>query len=280
LAVFSPHRTDIDGSVLSTSPNIEFPPVETGGRKRPRVQWVLLWLALATIYAVTGYVCAQISAQVGNVSSMFYIPSGISLTVSLLWGRRVWPGVFLGEIAMALATHRSIPSALIMACGNGLDAYLAGWWFRDRPGRRIEFNRLKDVLRLLAGELLILQPISAAVGMFAITRGHPLPGPLFLATATSWYSSNVYGQFVIAPAALVWTQGFPPMRRRFEGLELAVFSALILAVGAFGYGRWASNAGPAPGRGHPHFPPAGLGIHPLLPSRCGDRRVAHGPLRL
>ena len=65
--------------------------------------WIPFWIVLAAVYCVTGLLCAGISARIANVSWMFYIPSGISLLCSLLWGARVAPGVFLGELAMAIA---------------------------------------------------------------------------------------------------------------------------------------------------------------------------------
>lgn len=211
---------------------------------RPFWIWIVFWLMLAAVYALTGVLCSDISAQVANVSWMFYIPSGISLIAALLWGARVWPGIFIGELTMAIVAHQPMMSSVIMAVGNALDAALAGWWFRDRPGRRIEFNRLMDVISLLAAELLVLQPMSAAFGMLAITYGHPLPRAVLASTAGAWYTANLYAQFVMAPVALVWIQGVPPMKRRGEPLELAVFSLVMAAVGAFGYGRWATHGVP------------------------------------
>ena len=44
------------------------------------------------------------SAMVANVSWMFFIPAGLSLTCALLWGAKEWPGVFLGELAIGLTS--------------------------------------------------------------------------------------------------------------------------------------------------------------------------------
>ena len=209
------------------------------------VTWVICWIFLAAAYALTGLLCVNISAQVANVSWLFYIPAGISLSAALLWGRGVWPGIFVGEFAMALLTHQSLSSSLIMSSGNGLDAALAGWWFHDRLGRRIEFDRLRDVIGLLAVELLVLQPMGALFGMAAISMSQPIPRGMYAQAFGAWYSANIFAQFVMAPACLVWTQR-NRVKRPVRYLELAAAIIVTLIVGAFGPGRWASDLLPLP----------------------------------
>lgn len=213
---------------------------------RAHWSWPLLWLGLAVVYFATGRLCVALSAQVANVSWMLYIPAGLSLIAALFWGRWVWPGIFLGELAMCLSTGESPRTCLIMATGNGLDAALAGWWFHDRLGRRIEFDRLPDVVQLLFAELLILQPLSTVMGMIALTTaGHVHRNELWEA-ASAWYAANVFAQFVSAPAALVWLRWSRPARKPAEYLELAALGALTLLVGAFGPGRFAIAGLPLP----------------------------------
>src|ERR1700728_1443786 len=113
-----------------------------------RTSWILLWVGIAVVYALTGLLCVQLSAAVANVSWMLYIPAGLSMMASLMWGRRVWPAVFAGELAMCLLTGQSLATGSIMAAGNALDAALTGWWFHDRLGRRIELDRIHEVVQL------------------------------------------------------------------------------------------------------------------------------------
>ncbi|MFI5336257.1 MAG: MASE1 domain-containing protein [Opitutales bacterium] len=215
-------------------------------QERRRWVWGLFWLGLAGSYFLTGRLCIAISAAVANVSWVLYIPAGLSLTAALLWGRRVWPGVFAGELAVGLATGEPPWASLLMAAGNALECALAGWWFRDRLDRRIEFDRLQDVVELLAAELLILQPLSMMFGMFALdTAGHIPPGRLF-ATASAWYAANIFAQLVMAPSALVWIRWSRPAMDRRGYRELAALGTVTLLVGALGAGRWAMHGLPLP----------------------------------
>lgn len=208
--------------------------------------WILIWIGLAVTYFIAGKFCIAMSALVAGVSWVLYVPAGLSLTAALLWGRWVWPGVFLGELAATLANGQPLGSCLIMAGGNSLDTVLAGWWFHDRLGRRLEFDRLGDVVQLLLGELLILQPLSACVGMLALSAEGSLPADELWSTASAWFASNIFAQFVIAPPVLTWIRWRRPGRTAQEWRELGVLAAVTLVLGAFGPGRWALHGWPLP----------------------------------
>lgn len=207
--------------------------------------WLFFWLALATAYWLTGRLCIAASAMVANVSWMLFIPAGLSLTSALLWGAKVWPAVFLGELAVCLTSHEPLATSLLMATGNGLECALAGWWFHDRPNRRIQFDSVRDVVGLLLGELLILEPLSTAMGMLGLHVAGHLPAEKLWATAAAWYAANAFAKFLMAPSVLVWLRwSRPALRQRY--LELAVLALLTLTVGAFAAGRWAVHDLPLP----------------------------------
>lgn len=153
-------------------------------------------------------------------------------------GGVVWPGVFLGELAATLSWGQPLGSCLLMACGNGLDAALAGWWLHDRLGCRIQLDRLDHVLRLLIAELLVLQPMGALFGGGALAMmGTMHPWHVFR-VLPAWYASNVMAQMVIAPVVLAWMQWRRPAEGRRACWELGTLAALTLAVGVAGSLRW------------------------------------------
>lgn len=208
--------------------------------------WLLGWSVLAAAYFATGRLCISVSALVANVSWMLYIPAALALIAALFWGARVAVGVFVGEFAMTLASGQPLHVGALMATGNGLDAALAGWWFRDRLGRRIEFDRLRDVVQLLVAELLVLQPLSAVFGIVALLTAGQVPAGQVWTTVSAWYAANVFAIFLAAPAAVVWLRWSRPAQTKAEWAELAALSALTLLVAAFGAGRWAIPGLPLP----------------------------------
>ncbi|HWA86680.1 MAG TPA: MASE1 domain-containing protein [Opitutus sp.] len=211
-----------------------------------RWQWLLLSFVIAVAYFLTGRLCIAVSALVANVSWVLFIPTGLSTTCALLWGRRVWPAVFAGELAIVLVAGQPFSSAVVTAAGNALDAGLVGWWFHDRLGRRIEFDRLAEVAQFLAAELLVLQPISTAFGMLGLHFAGVFREAGFWSTSGAWYAANVFALLVTAPTAVVWIRWRLPARTRAEYAELAALAFLTLLVGAFGPGRWAIPHLPLP----------------------------------
>lgn len=216
------------------------------GVTRAKWYWPVGWIALAAGYYLSGRLCIAVSALVANVSWVLFIPAGLSLTSALLWGRRVWPGIFLGELLIGLTTGQTPVASLLMAVGNALDAGLAGWWFYDRRGRRIEFDRLADVVQLLVAELLILQPLSTAMGILAVAVTGTTAASSLWPAATAWYAANVFAVFAAAPTALVWIRWHKPAVKQSEYWELTALTVLTLVVGAFGPGRWAVAGLPLP----------------------------------
>jgi integral membrane sensor domain MASE1 len=208
--------------------------------------WLGLMAGIAAVYAVTGLVCVSLSAEVANVSWMLYIPAGLSIMSSLMWGSRVWPAIFVGELAMGIASGQSLATSSVMAFGNGLDAALTGWWFHDRLGRRIQLDNIQEVVQLLAALLLVLQPLCTVIGMSALLLTGKMPAHMLGTTAAAWYSANIYAQFIAGPTAIAWLRWPRPARKRAEYLELAALAAVTLVIGAIGPGRWAFRPLPLP----------------------------------
>ena len=229
---------------LPTSWSLVISPSSHMNLSRAHWHWPLAWGALALTYFLTGRLCFAISALTGNVSGVLFIPAGLSLIASLFWGARVAPAVFIGEFAIGLSTGISFPGSLIMGAGNALESAIAGWWFRDLPKRRIEIDRLSDVVQLILASLLVLQPISTTFGMTALTITGGLPPDQLWASASAWYAANIFAQFLTAPVALVWARWPKPAVERSG--ELIALTVLTLLVGALGPGRWAIAGLPLP----------------------------------
>ena len=68
-------------------------------------------------------------------------PTGIAIASLLIFGRRVWPGIFLGALAANLLTNIPVASALGIAIGNTLEALVA-WWLLQRSKRWQQVFRL------------------------------------------------------------------------------------------------------------------------------------------
>src|SRR5687768_15564934 len=85
--------------------------------------------ALAAAYFCAGKFGLSL-ASVNVSASPVWPPTGIALAALLVWGQRLWPGVFIGAFLVNITTPESIPSTMPLliaksfgiAAGNTLEA--------------------------------------------------------------------------------------------------------------------------------------------------------------
>ena len=115
-------------------------------------------LSLAFVYFVTGRLGLLLAIPPGYATAV-WMPSGIALACVLLFGGRVWPGVFLGSFAVnvglgfdpssAATVARSLAMAGTIALGASLQALVGTKLIRRFVGFPHPLADGKDVLRFL-----------------------------------------------------------------------------------------------------------------------------------
>jgi PAS domain S-box-containing protein len=166
----------------------------------------------------------------GNAAPV-WPPTGLSLAVLLLWGRRYWPFVGLGALLTVLDSAAGPLAATAIALGNTLEALLGATWLRS-VGFDNSLRRVRDVLNLMGIGAAVSTAVSATIGVAALCglgRG-PEQWSDFQAIWLVWWSGNAMGNLVVAPLILVWGTGQfirPRLSRLVEGAW--VFAALLLA---------------------------------------------------
>src|SRR5438876_4009141 len=94
-----------------------------------RFHFVASILALAAVYFCLGKFGLSL-AFVNASASAIWPPTGLALAALLLWGFRLWPGIFLGAFLVNISTQGSPAATLGIATGNTLEALLAAWLVR------------------------------------------------------------------------------------------------------------------------------------------------------
>jgi integral membrane sensor domain MASE1 len=123
-------------------------------------------------------VCYFLAGQFGlslaflNASASAVWPSsGIALAALLLWGYRLWPGIFFGAFLVNITTQGSTATALTIASGNTLEAVLGAWLvFRYAGGLKV-FQQARNVFKfvLLAG--VLSTAAGATIGVTSLGLG-------------------------------------------------------------------------------------------------------------
>jgi integral membrane sensor domain MASE1 len=105
-------------------------------------------LALAAVYF--GAAKFGLSLAVVNASATaVWPPTGIALAVLLLWGYRLWPGIFLGAFLVNLTTQGTWATTLGIATGNTLEALLGVWLVNQFANGRQAFEKARDIFKFI-----------------------------------------------------------------------------------------------------------------------------------
>jgi integral membrane sensor domain MASE1 len=213
----------------------------------------LAWIALlALAYYAAGKAGAALLTLPDGVTLAVFLPAGLGRAATLLGGRRLALGVFLGQLAL-VAGKLPTGSALLMATGNGLEAWvvatlLARWDFRPT------LERVRDVALLSGVGALMGQMTSATFGVASLVLAGFLPAAHVVGTWFAWWLGNVISELVVGGSLLV-VAGHP-RGRSWTATAAVVFGALLV-VAAMGFGLWSTPLGA------PH-PLAAFGVFPFV----------------
>jgi len=184
---------------------------------------------LAAAYAMGGAAALRWLGAPGGVGALVWPAAGVALVGLTLGGPRLWPGVFLGQLA-AVALAGRVPDGgdLVLAAGATLAAV----------GPAIAFHRLRLNASLASlHEMLWLVAAGGAgatlwlaAGFLAARAGGA--GGLTAAGVQAWWFGHLAGVLIVAAATLSWRPGGGRPLSVLEGLHLA---AAVMANAAMAY---------------------------------------------
>lgn len=196
-------------------------------------------IAIAVIYHLVALVGMRLAVLPGDVATV-WVPAGLSLAVMLLWGLRVWPGVFLGAFSTYLILDPNPASLAIgatTAVGNTLTPLIGVKLLQTFIPSRYPFHKTTHVFIFIGIGALLCQLISATFGVTALRLANWITtselGYVFL----TWWIANATGVIVYTPWILSlyyrWKNGDSLRLKRqgkWEVLEIASWLALSIIV--------------------------------------------------
>ena len=184
-------------------------------------------LLVAVIYFLAAKASLSLAIPPGYATPV-WPPSGIALAAALLFGNRVWLGVWLGA-ALANATIAGSPLlAVIIATGNALEAIAAGTLVRPFLGRYWRFESGEDVVRFVVS-CALCAGIAATFGVGALALANAATPSAIVVNAWTWWQGDASGMIIVTPLLLSWST---PLVSRWPTAKLVegVFLVLLLAM--------------------------------------------------
>ena len=190
-------------------------------------QWARL-VAVALCYFAAAKASLVFAIPPGYATAI-WPPSGIALAALLLWGLRVWPGVWLGAVLTNYSIDLSMPAALGIAAGNTLEGVCAAWLATHLTDRLAEFRQPEHVFKFAAISLGT-SAIAATSGVASLYLAGAMESPQLLGNWYTWWQGDSAGILLVTPCILAWARGSDESEPHAGRREHALFSALLIAM--------------------------------------------------
>jgi signal transduction histidine kinase len=196
---------------------------------------------LALAYSAAGSLGLSLAHYHDN-ATLAWPPSGIALGALLLYGVRLWPGIFLGTLLLSVASQGVTGLAAVgVAIGNTLEAVVGALLLSRVADFRPTLERVRDVAALLFIGALGCTTVSPTVGIATLALTHNLgtaePGVVWLI----WWLGNLGGVIIMTPFLLASVHGTPPWRSLARNIEFWLAALLLASASTWSLGGGSSG---------------------------------------
>lgn len=166
---------------------------------------------------------------VAGFATLVWAPTGIAIASLLLFGLRLFPGVFLGAFAVNLWVGAPILVALGIAVGNTAEALVAAYVLQRVLGFRNALDRNSHVLNFLFVACVFSTLVSATVGVGCLLASGIVEPSHAVEAWRTWWLGDAVGAAVVAPLLLAWLQRAPPATPRHVAEQIGLVGFLVAA---------------------------------------------------
>ncbi|WP_444996937.1 CHASE domain-containing protein [Aliikangiella sp. IMCC44359] len=170
----------------------------------------VLILGLCIIYAIVGRLALLLAIPPGYATAIF--PSaGLAVAALIIWGYRLWLGVFLGSILLNLWVsveqgvigESQIWVAITAASGASLQAFVAAVLVKNILGRAIALVKEQEIalFLLIAGPLACL--INASFGSTSLLLNGIITTSQYSFSWFTWWVGDTIGVLIATPIMFI-----------------------------------------------------------------------------
>jgi len=167
------------------------------------ISYIIKISIIALSYFLAGKLSFAISPENSIVTIVIFSAEGISLAMAILYGKRVWIAILLGQFFLAYYDRGMgwEPSILISLI-NSFEAILAAILFKQFRFNK-DLSTFRDVIGLILLIGIILQPFSSFLGNLVLVMFDIKEWSDYLKYTFYWFFGNSMGQLLVAPTILL-----------------------------------------------------------------------------
>jgi PAS domain S-box-containing protein len=203
--------------------------------KRSSIPPIVLSLIVAIVYFAAAELGLSLASLHSNVTPV-WPPTGLAIASLLIFGRRVWPGIFVGALAANLPTDIPVGSAIGIAIGNTLEALVACWLLQRAKGWRHSFDSLSEVMRFVVYAAVLAPLVSATIGNLSLCLGDAKEWTKFPWLWLTWWMGDGFGALIVSPLLLSWS--LPGKVTSRDVPEIFSLFVLLLIIVLIVFGGW------------------------------------------
>jgi hypothetical protein len=162
---------------------------------------IILIFIMAILYNTTGLISATLLSS-SNIAISIFIPEGIALAGILIYGNKILPGIFLGQLLLAQFEWSISLASIFISIINTAGAYLGYKLFFGFKLNKTLRNP-KDIIGLILLSVLILQPLTAIINNYILYLSNIIDAKELWLHTISWWAGNSIGQILITPMLLL-----------------------------------------------------------------------------
>jgi signal transduction histidine kinase/integral membrane sensor domain MASE1 len=196
-------------------------------------------IAIGLVVAVGYVLAAKLGFRVAVVAEQVttvWAPTGLAEAALILWGRSLWPAIWLGAFVANINASVPLWAAASVATGNTLEGMITASLLLRFSGFDPALRRVKDALAFIIVGGILATAVSAAVGSTTLCLAGVQPWSRVNVLWQDWWLGDVVGALVVAPALLTivrspWTRTW---RARVETAAVVIACA-VMTEAIFGH---------------------------------------------
>ncbi|HXA44408.1 MAG TPA: MASE1 domain-containing protein, partial [Candidatus Angelobacter sp.] len=218
------------------------PTLDTGEPKRsPAIPWKF-YLGALPLFVLLYFGAGKLGlalAFINPSASAVWPPTGLALAAVLLWGNRLWPGIFIGSFLLEYASQRAVGISLCTGTGDVLEALTAATLVRRFAGGCQAFEQTRTTLTFLLLGPVVCTTISATVSVTGLCLGGYAEWSNYGSIWLTWWLGNTVSDLILTPFILL---SLRPGQRTWPSPKIREAFCLLLLMLVLGLAVFNKNS--------------------------------------